>query len=434
MSPHLARSATLAIVVASLFVVAACGKTEQAPAAAPPPPTVTVTTLTTQEVRLTRELPGRVSPRLIAEVRPQVNGIIKQRLFEEGGLVKAGQPLYQIDDATYRANLASAEAALARAQATLKSAQLNARRSEELVRVDAISRQDAENAAAALAQSQADVAASKAAVESSRLVIGHARIVAPIAGQIGRSNVTQGALVTANQAAPLATVQQLDRVYVDVTQSNSELLQLRRQFAAGSLNKVKDLSVRIVLEDGRPYSHPGRLAFSEVTVDPATGSFALRVEVPNPDHVLLPGSYVRALLDNGVRQNAVLVAQQGITRDPKGNATAMVVNKEGKVELRTVEANRTIGDKWLIDDGLAAGDRVIIEGLQKIRPGIPVTVVEASAPAVQPGSQPNAPNAANGKNAPNAPGTSGASSASSGSNGSSGPNGSNGSNASATTR
>ena len=385
MSLHVSRAAL--ILVASLGLLTACSEKPQTAGGTPPPTTVTVTTLTGQDVPISRDLPGRVSARLIAEVRPQVNGIIKQRLFVEGGTVKAGQPLYQLDDATYRANLASSEAALARAQATLKSAKMNARRAEELVRVDAISKQDAENAAAALEQATADVAAAKAAVDSNRVILGYARIVSPISGRIGKSTVTQGALVTANQANALVTVQQLDRVYVDVTQSSAELLRLRREFAAGSLDKAKDLSVRIVLEDGSPYPHKGKLAFSDVTVDPATGSYSVRVEVANPDNLLLPGSYVRAVIDNGIRHNAVLAPQQGITRNPKGNATAMVVNKEGKVEPRQVVVSRTIGDKWLVDSGLEAGDRLIVEGLQKIQPGMPVNAVEAGAETAAPAAQ-----------------------------------------------
>ncbi len=376
--PHAAISTLLF----GVMLVAGCSK-KDAPPPAPPPSAVTVVTLKAEPVTLTRELPGRVNAFLIAEVRPQVSGIIKQQLFTEGSQVKAGQPLYQLDDASYRANYASAKAALTRAQATLKSAQLSARRSAELVRIDAISKQDDENAAAALAQAQADVAAAEASLQSSGVTLGYARITSPINGRIGKSTVTQGALVTANQPAPMATVQRLDKVYIDLTQSSSELLQLRKELTAGTLNRSGDLPVQILLEDGSRYQHPGKLAFTDVTVDPTTGSYSLRIAVPNPDNLLLPGTYVRALVGSGTRQNALLVPQQGITRDPKGNATAMVVNQEGKVEPRAVQVTRTIGDKWLIDGGLAAGDRVIIEGLQKIGPGAPVTVTEA-APAAKP--------------------------------------------------
>jgi membrane fusion protein (multidrug efflux system) len=378
------RFSMLALVIGAL-ALGACGK-EEAPAAAagsaaPPPAEVTVVTLKPETVTLTRELPGRINAFLVAEVRPQVNGIVKERLFTEGERVKAGQPLYQLDDATYRAEHASARAALTRAKASLESARLTAKRSEALARIDAVSRQDNENAIAALRLAEADVAAAEAALQGTQVTLGHARIDSPISGQIGKSTVTQGALVTANQAVPLATVQQLDPVYADLTQSSSELLQLRKELAAGTLTSTRDVPVTILLEDGAPYSHDGKFTFADVTVDPATGSFLLRVLVPNPDNILLPGMYVRAVVSVGERQNALLVPQQGVARDPKGNTTAMVVSKEGTAEQRAVQTSRTIGDKWLVDGGLAAGDRVIVEGLQKIRPGAPVNASEATAVA-----------------------------------------------------
>lgn len=383
MSPikNLPRFATFAVMLGAV-AISGCGNKEAA-APAPSAPAVTVVTLKAQEVSLTRELPGRTNAFLVAEVRPQVNGIIKKRLFTEGAQVKAGQPLYQLDDAIYQANYASAKASLARAQATLKSAELNATRTAELVKIDAVSRQDNENAEAALSQSKADVAAAQAALQSNSVTLAYAQITSPITGRIGKSSVTQGALVTANQAAALATVQQLNPVYIDLTQSSSELLQLRKELAAGRLTQSGNLPVQIVLEDGSRYQHDGKLAFADVTVDPGTGSFALRVTVPNPDNILMPGMYVRALIGNGVRQNAILVPQQGIARDPKGNTSTMVVDKDGKVALRPVSVSRTIGDKWLVEDGLAAGDRVIVAGLQKIKPGIPVTATEEAAPAAQ---------------------------------------------------
>lgn len=359
-------------------VLTACGGKEPAPQGPGAVP-VTVVTLAPESVTLTRELPGRASPYLVAEVRPQVNGIIEQRLFTEGGTVEAGQPLYQIDDATYRANYASAEAALARARATLHSAQLLARRSEGLVAIKAVSEQDHENAVAALKQAEADVAAAEAAVQSARVTLSYARITSPISGRIGKSSVTQGALVTANQAAPLATVQQLDPIYVDLNQSSAELLQLRKSLAAGKFKGARDLPVTVLLEDGTRYEHEGKLAFTDVTVDPATGSVTLRVLVPNPENVLLPGGYVRALIGSGVRQEALLVPQQGIARDPKGHTTALVVGTDGKAEARAVEVSQTVGDKWLVEGGLIAGDRVIVEGLQKVRPGVPVQATEAGA-------------------------------------------------------
>lgn len=369
----------------ALFGLGAAGcSPEAAPPADRGPVPVTVVTLVPQTVTLQRELPGRVTPFLVAEVRPQVAGIVARRIFTEGGLVKEGQPLYQIEDATYRADSESANASLARAEATLVTAQLNARRSAELVKLDAVSKQDDENAAAALRLAEADVKAARAAVERANVVLGYARITAPISGRIGKSTVTQGALVTANQAAALATVQQLDPVYVDLTQSSAELLELRRALAAGKLTGTRDLPVRILLEDGTEYDLAGTLAFSDVTVDPTTGSFALRVVVPNPRNVLLPGMYVRAVVGDGERQNALLVPQQGVTHDPKGDTTAMVVAKDGNVELRPVVVSRAIGDKWLVESGLVAGDRVIVEGLQKIRPGAPVQATEVGAAAQAP--------------------------------------------------
>lgn len=357
-------------------MLAACGGDDAAQQ--PPPPEVTVVTLAPQTTTLTRELPGRTSAYQIAEVRPQVSGIIERRLFTEGGMVEEGEPLYQLDNATYEAALASARAQLARAEATVEAARLRAARTTELARIDAVSRQDEENATAALRQAEADVKASQAAVQSAQVNVGFARITAPISGQIGRSSVTQGALVTANQAQPLATVQQLDPIYVDLTQSASELLDLRKAVAAGTMERV-DLPVTILLEDGTEFPHQGRLAFSEVSVDPSTGSYALRVVVDNPEHILMPGMYVNALVGSGVRPDAILVPQQGIARDPKGNTSAMVVNDQGLVEARPVQVSRTVGDKWLVEGGLVAGDKVVVEGLQKIQPGIPVQATERGA-------------------------------------------------------
>lgn len=346
---------------------------------------VTVVTLKPKAVTLTRELPGRTSAFLVAEVRPQVDGIVKQRLYTEGSVVKAGQPLYQLDDAAYRADHASAEAALARARATLGTARVNAKRSAELVAINAISRQEDENATAALKQAEADVAAAQAAVARSSVTLGYARITAPIGGRIGKSSVTQGALVTANQQSPLATVQQLDPIFVDLTQSSAELLALRQSLRKGGVESAADLPVTILLEDGTRHAHDGKLEFVDVTVDPTTGSYLLRVVVPNPDHVLLPGMYVRAVVGRAVRQDALLVPQRGVARDPKGHTTAMLVNMEGKVEARAIEVSQAVGDQWLVEGGLVAGDRVIVAGLQKIRPGAPVVATEdGAAPAPAP--------------------------------------------------
>ncbi len=346
---------------------------QQAPQAAP----VTVVTLKSESVLLTRELPGRTQAFLVAEVRPQVNGLVQRRLFTEGGQVKEGQALYELDDATYRADYASAKAALERAQATLTSVALSTKRSAELFKLEAVTPADNEKAVAALAQAEADVKAAQAAVQRAGVTLGHARITSPITGRIGKSSVTQGALVTANQPQALAVVQQLDPLYVDLTQSSSELLRLRKELSAGTLKPTDSTPVTLLLEDGSRYSHPGSLTFSDVTVDPGTGTFALRITVPNPDQMLLPGMYVRALVGNGLRQEGLLVPQQGIARDAKGNASALVVGKDGKVEPRTVAVSRTVGDRWLVDSGLSEGDRVIISGLQKIQPGMPVQATEA---------------------------------------------------------
>jgi membrane fusion protein (multidrug efflux system) len=368
-------------------LVAGCGG-GGAPAGMPAggfTPQVTVVTLKAQPVTLTREFPGRTNAYLVAEVRPQVSGIVKQRLFTEGALVKAGQPLYEIDDAIYRAQYNSAEASLQKAQATLLAARLAAERSRELVKIDAVSAQDNDNAESAFGQAQADVASAQAAVANSAVNLAYAHIVAPISGRIGKSSVTQGALVTADQASAMATIQQLDPIYVDVNQASSEWLQLKQEIDSGRAQSgAADSPAKIVLADGHAYEHEGKLQFADVTVDPTTGDFLLRAIVPNPNGVLLPGMYVRALLDEGVLPNGVLAPQQGITHDPKGNATALIVNKEGKVEPRVVKASRTIGNQWLIDDGLAAGDRVIIEGLQKVQPGMSVKAIEASDAGASP--------------------------------------------------
>jgi membrane fusion protein (multidrug efflux system) len=353
-------------------VLAACSgdkAAQQQQAGTPPPPEVGVVTLKSETVTLTRDLQGRANPYLVAEVRPQVTGIVEKRAFTEGSLVKEGQLLYKLDDATLNADVVAAKAQLAKAEATLVAARLNAERTAELAKIEAVSRQDNENAIAALRQGEADVAAAKATVARAEVLLGHASIKSPIAGRIGKSSVTQGALVTQNQSEPLARVQQLNPMYVDLTQSSAELLQLRKELQAGKAQRA-DAPVQIVLEDGTVYDQPGKLAFSDVTVDPATGNFQLRVIVPNPKNVLLPGAYVRAQIGNAVRQNAVLVPQRAVARDPKGNATAMVLGPDDKVAARPVKVSRSMGDQWLVDEGLAAGERVIVEGLQKVKPGM----------------------------------------------------------------
>ena len=382
MSP-IRHSRLLVLSLALTAALAACKGGEQGPPQGGPGQ-VTVVTLKAEPVTLTRELAGRATGYQMAEVRPQVSGIVARRLFTEGSLVKQGQPLYQLDDAAYRAQANSARAQLARAEASANAARLAARRSSELVKSRAISVQDDENAQAAWKQAEADVGAARAALDAANVTLGYARITAPISGQIGKSSVTQGALVSAGQAAALATISQLDPIYIDVSQSSAELLQLRRELADGRLEGASELPVDIVLEDGSTFAHKGTLEFSEVNVDPATGSYGLRVRVENPERVLMPGMYARAVLGSGVRQNAILAPMQGIARDAKGNTSAMVVDAEGKVAQRAVSVSRAIGDKWLVEDGLKAGDKVIVEGLQKIGVGMPVNATEKGTEAAKP--------------------------------------------------
>jgi membrane fusion protein (multidrug efflux system) len=350
-------------------------------------PQVSVVTLKPQSVTLTRELPGRVSAYLVAEVRPQVSGVVKRRLFTEGGTVKAGEPLYELDDAIYRAQYNSARATLQKTQATQEAARLTANRSADLVKIDAVSAQDNDNAIAALGQAQADVAAAQAALDSSAVNLAYAHIVSPISGRIGKSSVTQGALVTADQTTAMATVQQLDPVYVDVNQSSGEWLQLKQEIEAGRVQAgVADAPTKIVLENGVTYAAEAKLQFTDVTVDPTTGNFLLRAIVANPNQVLMPGMYVRAIIGEGVMPQGLLAPQRAVTRDAKGGATALVVAQDGKVEARDVKVSRTIGDQWLVENGLAAGERVIVAGLQKVQPGMTVKAVEASPDAAAEGS------------------------------------------------
>lgn len=383
--------------LAGAFVVAGCsGDKQQAGAAAgtaPPAPAVTVVAVHTEAVPLTVELPGRTAPYLIAEVRPQVTGIVKQRQFNEGSEVKAGQVLYQIDPATYQAAYDSAKAALARAEANLHAARLKAQRYADLVKIEAVSKQADDEASAALKQAQADVASAKAAVDKARIDLDFTRLSSPIAGRIGRSTVTPGALVTANQAEALATVQKLDPIYVDVTQSSADLMRLKRELANGKLQRAggDSVPVKLILEDGSEYGAEGKLAFSEVTVDQGTGSVTLRAVVPNPDGELLPGMYVRARLTQGVKGDAVLVPHAAVSHDARGNAQVMLVTGENKVEARVVKAEQSLGDKWIVTDGLAGGERVIVEGLQRVRPGAQVQAQEAGAATTNAAAPASAP-------------------------------------------
>ncbi|MGB9081447.1 MAG: efflux RND transporter periplasmic adaptor subunit [Desulfuromonadaceae bacterium] len=380
-----------AAILAATLLLSGCGKSKSAP---PPagPPEVGVMTVQPQRVTLTTELSGRTTPQLIAEVRPQVGGIILKRLFTEGSDVKAGQVLYQIDPATYQAAFASARASQARAEANLNSVRLKAERYRDLVGIKAVSQQDNDDAQALFKQAEADVASTKAAVETARINLAYTRITAPISGRIGRSTVTTGALVTASQTAALATIQQLDSMYVDVTQSTPDLLKLKQNLANGVLKKSSSAQVKLLLEDGSPYPLTGTLKFSEVTVDQSTGSVTLRAVFPNPKQALLPGMFVRAILVEGVNENAILIPQRGVTRNPKGDAMVMVVGAEEKVESRPIKVIRTVGDSWLVSDGLKTGDRVILEGLQKARPGTPVKAVPfGSAPADASAGSPQPP-------------------------------------------
>ena len=380
MSKPRMRAALPAALILATLALGACGDKAAAPAA-PPAAAVTVVTLASAPVTLTRELTGRAEASQQAEVRPQAGGIVERLLFTEGGSVQAGQALYQLDQTAYRADAGSAQAAVARAQASLVTARLSAGRSAELVKTNLISRADNDTAQAALRQAQADLRAAQATLQGANVPLAFTRVTAPISGRIGRSSVTRGALVTASQATPLATIQDLDPMYVEVSQSSAELLQLRREIAAGSLQGTDSVPVEIVLEDGSTFAQQGRLSFAEALVDPATGAVALRVVVPNPDQLLLPGMFVRARVANGVRSNGILAPQQGITRNPRGDATALVVGADGKVEERVVKVSRAIGDKWLVDEGLNAGDKLIVEGLQKVKAGATVTASERGSEA-----------------------------------------------------
>ncbi len=366
------RAALPGLLVAGALV-AGCGKPESAP---PPagPPEVGVVTIQPQRVAVTTELAGRVSAFLVAEVRPQVGGIVQERRFVEGSDVRAGDVLFQIDSATYEAALASARAALARAEANLPPLRLREERYRELVAINAVSRQDHDSAAGQLRQAEAEVEVARAALDLARINLEHCRVTAPISGRIGKSSVTTGALVTANQAAALATVQQLDPVYVDVTESSANLLRLRQGLASGRLKQggAEQAAVRLVLENGTPYPHQGTLKFSDVTVQPGTGSVTLRTVFPNPEQLLLPGMFARAVVQEGVNESALLVPQRGVSRNQKGEPVAMVVGADEKVEARPLKIDRAVGEAWLLAEGLAAGDRVILEGLQRIRPGVPV--------------------------------------------------------------
>jgi membrane fusion protein (multidrug efflux system) len=450
--PNRIAAVLTACLLAAALVAGGCGKNSSASKAPLPPAEVAFVTIAPQRVALTTELPGRTSPYLVAEVRPQVGGLVLKRPFTEGANVKAGDVLYEIDPSSYqaafagakaaqsrakaglgnakatlsraKANQANAKAALARAEANAVPIRLKADRFRDLVAINAVSRQDSDDASAAVKQAdasirsaeaalagteaeiegaeaavrsaEADIESAAAALETAQINLSRTRVTAPISGRIGKSSVTTGALVTANQPAPLATIQQLSPIYVDVTQSSANLLRLTRSFEAGRLTKGGGrAAVKLLLEDGTPYPLKGTLSFSDITVEPGTGSVTIRTVFPNPKGVLLPGMYVRALVEEGVAARAILVPQRGVTRDPAGNATALVVGAGDKVEPRVLKVSRTIGENWLVEEGLAKGDRVIVEGLQKAKPGSVVKAVPFDAAAAPPAGKPSpAPSAA----------------------------------------
>ncbi|CFQ40490.1 multidrug efflux protein [Yersinia frederiksenii] len=367
------------LVLSGSLVLIGCNDKDAAQAHAQQAPEVGIVTLKAAPLNITTELPGRTSAFRVAEVRPQVSGIILKRNYVEGSDVTAGTSLYQIDPATYQAAYDSAKGDLAKAQAAADIARLTVNRYKPLLGTNYISKQEYDQAVSDSMQANAAVLAAKAAVETARINLAYTQVTSPISGRTGKSSVTEGALVTSGQATALTTVQQLDPMYVDVTQSSDEFLRLKKELADGTLKQENGKAkVRLLLENGTEYPETGTLEFSGVTVDETTGSITIRAIFPNPNEALLPGMFVRARLDEGVRPDALLVPQQGVTRNPRGEATAMVVGADDKVEMRTLVANQAIGNKWLVTEGLKAGDRLIVSGLQKIRPGVQVKVQEVT--------------------------------------------------------
>jgi membrane fusion protein (multidrug efflux system) len=369
--------------LAALAVLIACSRTENTRDTGTPVPEAGYVVLEARSVPLFHELAGRTSAYETSEVRPQVSGIVRQRLFSEGSYVRAGQTLYRIDASVYRAAEAEARADLASAQAILDAARVRAERLKPLAEMEAVSKQDYTDAVAKAREAEAAVAQVRARLEAATINLRHTEIVAPIGGRIGRSLVTTGALVTANQAQPLTTIQRLDPIFVDIQQSSADLLALRRSLARGDV-APSSAEVRLTLADGSEYALAGRLQFAEAMVDPNTGSVVLRARFPNPDALLLPGMYVRARVSQATVRDAILVPQQGVSRDPKGEATVMLIGPDSRALQRGIEAERTVGDQWLVTSGVRAGDRVIVEGLGRIRPGMPVKPVPAGAPASSP--------------------------------------------------
>jgi len=365
---------TVAVIFVVGLILGGCGDKKGGP---PPTPEVAFVTIQLKPVVTTTELAGRTSANLVAEVRPQVGGIIKKRLFTEGADVRAGQILFQIDPALYQAALDNAKAVLARSEANLMAVKLRADRMRELLVDKAVSQQDYDNAVAALKQTQADIQYGKATVETARINLKYTSIIAPISGRIGKSTVTEGALVTAQQPAALATIQQLDPMYVDVNQSTADILRLRRQLQEGQLdrNSKNQQKVKLLLDNGTEYPLKGNLQFRDITVDPTTGSVVLRILFPNPEGILLPGMFVRAVVQEGIHKKAILIPQQAVSRDPKGNPLTLIVDAKGTVQKRPLTLDSAIGDTWLVSSGLEEGERVIVEGQLKVKPGIPVKAV-----------------------------------------------------------
>ena len=379
------------LLVAALATLAACGPAAP-PQAQRPPPEVGVVEMQPQPFELSTELPGRTAAYRVAEVRPQVSGIVQKRLFEEGSTVTAGQALYQIDPAPYQAAMQRATAQLKLARTSAEVARLKAERFAPLARSGAVAKQDNDDVQATYQQALANVDAALAALETARIDLRYTRVEAPITGVISESYITEGALVTAGQPQRLAQVTQLDPIYVDIQRPTSELLQLRREFEAGRLERAGPDTARIelLLEDGSAYPLPGQLAFSGVTVDPGTGSVNLRAVYPNPDGHLLPGMYVRGRLREGIEPAALLVPQPAVTRGADGQASVLVVGADNTLELRPIRTRRAAGDAWLVDTGLSAGDRVVVRGPLRLSPGMPVSPVPANAPPGKPGA-PDAP-------------------------------------------
>jgi len=374
-----------ALATALAMGLAACGRPSEKHD--PPTPEAGYVVMTAQTVPLEIELTGRTAAFETSEVRPQVSGVIKARRFTEGGLVRQGQTLYEIDPSLYRAAVAQAEANLANAQATQAAADAKAARYKPLADIEAVSKQDYTDAAAAAKQAAAQVAQTKAALDTARINLRFTTVPAPIAGRIGRSMATTGALVTSGQADALTTIERLDPIYVDIQESSAAMVTLRRELAAGGVTP-SGAGVQLTLEDGSAYPHAGRIEFAEAIVDPATGTVTLRARFPNPQGLLLPGMFVRAKLSQATAQDAILAPQQAVSRDPRGNATVYVVGPDNRAQLRTITANTTVGDKWLVTSGLAVGDKVVTEGLDRVKPNLAVVPVPAgSAPRLRPHGQ-----------------------------------------------